>query len=99
MPKITKQAVDAIAPGAEDVWLWDTEVQGFGVRVQPTGRKTYVVRYRTKDAKRTPRKPQLAGSQHLEGVTLCTHPHSHVPAQSSLQSPQPWPAAPCCNPL
>lgn len=59
MPKITKQAVDAIAPSAEDVWLWDTEVQGFGVRVQPTGRKTYVVRYRTKDAKRTQRKMVL----------------------------------------
>lgn len=57
MPKITKQLVDtAKAPEAGDLWIWDTELQGFGLRVQPSGRKTYVVRYRTKDARRQQRK-------------------------------------------
>lgn len=61
MPKITKQLVDAAkAPGKKgDLWIWDTELQGFGVRIQFGGRKTYVVRYRTKDAKRTQRKMTL----------------------------------------
>ena len=57
MPKITKQIVDnAKAPESGDLWIWDTDLQGFGVRVQPSGRKTYTLRYRTKDEKRTQRK-------------------------------------------
>ena len=46
--KLTKKAVDSAQAAADkDVWLWDDEVPGFGVRIQPSGRKTYVVRYRT----------------------------------------------------
>jgi len=45
--KITKRSVDALrlASGAEAV-LWDTEVKGFGVRVQRGGAKSYVLHYR-----------------------------------------------------
>lgn len=60
MPKITKQLVDnAKAPEKGDAWLWDTELPGFGVRIQASGRKTYVVRYRTRDARRQQRKMVL----------------------------------------
>lgn len=48
MKKLTKTMVDALQPGATDQWLWDSEVPGFGVRCKPSGRKTYVVRYRSK---------------------------------------------------
>lgn len=61
MAKITKTAVDNLkAPEKGDAWLWDSEVEGFGVRVQASGRKVYVIRYRTKDAKQTQRKLTLA---------------------------------------
>lgn len=46
MTKLTKTMVDKLHAGDRDVWAWDDEVPGFGVRVQPSGRKTYVVRYR-----------------------------------------------------
>lgn len=61
MPKLTKTAVDnAKAPATGDAWIWDSELEGFGVRVQSSGRKTYVIRYRTRDAKRTQRKLTIA---------------------------------------
>lgn len=45
--KLTKRAVDALVPPAEkQEVLWDTEVKGFGVRVLPSGLKTFIVQYR-----------------------------------------------------
>lgn len=59
MPKLTKTAVDALpTPAKGDAWLWDSEVPGFGVRAQASGRKVYVVRYRTHEG--TQRKQVLA---------------------------------------
>lgn len=50
MPRLSKTVVDAINSAPDgDVWVWDTEVLGFGLRAQPGGRKTYVVRYRNAD--------------------------------------------------
>ena len=44
--KITKSAVDALAADGKRYAAWDSELKGFGVRVAPSGRKTYVVQYR-----------------------------------------------------
>lgn len=46
MPKITKRLVDASAPRATDYFVWDDEIQGFGMRVRANGRKIYVLQYR-----------------------------------------------------
>lgn len=55
--KLTKTIVDnAKTDGPGDLWIWDTELKGFGLRVKASGRKLYVVRYRAKDANRTQRK-------------------------------------------
>ena len=46
--KITKRSVDALkapADGAEAV-LWDSELKGFGVRVQRGGAKSYILYHR-----------------------------------------------------
>lgn len=46
--KITKRSVDALKPAADsgETVLWDTELKGFGVRVQRGGAKSYVLHYR-----------------------------------------------------
>jgi integrase len=49
--------IDCALPEASDSFLWDSEVKGFGVRIQPSGTKSYMVRYRTKEG--TQRKQNL----------------------------------------
>lgn len=44
--RVTKGAVDALQAGARNVFLWDTRLRGFGVKVTPSGAKTYVYQYR-----------------------------------------------------
>lgn len=46
MPKLTKRTVDALTPKSESYFVWDCEVKGFGVRVMPSGTRTYQVQYR-----------------------------------------------------
>ena len=58
--KLTKRAVDALVAGSERYFAWDIELKGFGVRVTPEGRKTYIVRYRT-----------IGGAKRM--LTLATH--------------------------
>jgi integrase len=43
--KLTKRSVEAIAPGASDVLLWDSEISGFGVKVTPKGSRIYLLQY------------------------------------------------------
>lgn len=45
--KLTKKFVESIVPHEkEELLIWDTELKGFGIRVFPTGRKTYFIQYR-----------------------------------------------------
>jgi integrase len=47
MGKITKRSVDALqAEPDRDVFAWDTELRGFGVRAKPSGVKTFLIQYR-----------------------------------------------------
>jgi len=47
MAKITKRTVDALKPKkAQDVFAWDCELRGFGVRLKPSGVKTFLIQYR-----------------------------------------------------
>ena len=50
MPKLLKSTVDALnAPADRDLLVWDSELRGFGIRVKPSGAKTYMVQYRNAD--------------------------------------------------
>jgi hypothetical protein len=44
--RITKRTVDTLQPNGNEFTVWDDGVTGFGVRVRPTGAKSYVVVYR-----------------------------------------------------
>lgn len=45
--KLTKTVVDNAKPGEARYCMWDSETKGFGLRIQPTGAKSYVFLYRT----------------------------------------------------
>jgi hypothetical protein len=44
MPKIklTKSTVDGAMPRENEFVLWDSELTGFGVRIRPTGAKSFI---------------------------------------------------------
>ena len=46
MSKLTKRVIEAAQPGAKELCIWDGALPGFGLRVMPSGRKSYVVQYR-----------------------------------------------------
>jgi hypothetical protein len=47
MAKIMKRTVDALQPDRDhDVFAWDSELRGFGIRVKPSGVKTFLIQYR-----------------------------------------------------
>lgn len=43
--KITKQTVDSFQPGTRQLYLWDTQLKGFGLRVNTGGSKVYILKY------------------------------------------------------
>lgn len=47
MPKITKTTIDKMVqhPSTE-IYMWDTSLTGFGVRMQPSGNASFLVKYR-----------------------------------------------------
>ena len=47
--KITKRIIDSLKPPATgSLFVWDSELRGYGVRVSPHGRVSFVIQYRTR---------------------------------------------------
>ncbi len=54
--KLTKSLVESIQPTDHDQVVWDTALPGFGIRVKPTGVRSYVVQYRNRITGQSKRK-------------------------------------------
>ena len=58
MPKLTKRLVEGINPDPDrDVIIWDQELPGFGIRVWPSGKRVYILKYRNMHGRQ--RKPVI----------------------------------------
>jgi hypothetical protein len=42
MPKITAKLVATLEPEKADLFVWDSPLRGYGVRVYPSGAKKYL---------------------------------------------------------
>lgn len=60
LERLTKRVIDAAEPRGTRYTLWDRDLKGFGLRVEPSGVKTFIVRYRAGGGRRgTPRQLKI----------------------------------------
>ena len=62
--RISKRTVDGAAPNASVYVIWDDILSGFGLRVQPSGTKTYFVMYRPNGGGRTAKSVRYTIGKH-----------------------------------
>ena len=59
---LTRGSVEALEPGDKPWIAWDDQLTGFGVRVHPSGTKSYIVNYRAGDGgRKAPNKRVVLG--------------------------------------
>jgi integrase len=54
--KLTKRVVESFQPQTKEYIVWCESLTGFGVRIQPTGRKTFIAMFRAKGRQTAPKK-------------------------------------------
>lgn len=59
--RITKKLLNALKPKAQEYFIWDADLTGFGLRVRSSGAKTFVVQYRAGAGRRAPCKRLTIG--------------------------------------
>ena len=76
MPNLTKSFIEKLEPQSADYAVWDDKIAGFGIRVSPTGRKTYMLKYRLSDGRQRRRKIGIHGNitcEHARKTALKWH--------------------------
>lgn len=58
--RLSERIVSKTIPADRDYFIWDTELKGFGLKVTMTGRKVYIVQYRT-GGRKTPTRRYTIG--------------------------------------
>ena len=59
---LTKRTVDAAQPTDKRYHIWDNDLRGFGLRIEPSGIKTFVTKYRVNGGGRNaPQRIQTVG--------------------------------------
>ena len=53
MPKLIKSIVEGTQPGTKPIFIWDSQIPGFAVKILPSGTRRYFVKYRTKGGGRS----------------------------------------------
>ncbi|MGH6801356.1 MAG: integrase arm-type DNA-binding domain-containing protein [Methylocella sp.] len=64
MAKLTKRTGDTLRPGARPFIAFDDDVKGFGLRVMPSGGKSYILEYRPGAGGRATAKKRLTLGKH-----------------------------------
>jgi len=86
---ITKRRVDGLKAADREYFVWDHDLKGFGLRVQPTGEKSYVVKYRAGSGRNAPTRRVTLGpvgkltpdeARRLGKATLGSVAHGFDPA-------------------
>ncbi|MEX0343352.1 MAG: tyrosine-type recombinase/integrase [Rhizobiaceae bacterium] len=57
--RITKRLVDTVEPGDKPAFIYDEALKGFGLKVNPSGSKNYIVEYRVGAGGRLARKRRI----------------------------------------
>lgn len=79
--RITKRVVDGLKPREAEFFCWDSELIGFGVRVQPSAAKSYIVKYRVGTGRAAPTRRMTIGA-----VGKITPDQARVLAKKTLGS-------------
>lgn len=68
--RLTKRAVDSLAPAPRPFIVFDSDVKGFGLRIMPTGSKTFILEYRPGAGGRGVAKKRLTLGRYGDAMTV-----------------------------
>ena len=60
--RLTKRMIEALEATGADYVAWDSEVTGFGVRVRPSGAKSFILFYRAGSGRSAPKRKMTLGA-------------------------------------
>ena len=79
--QISKRLLNGIKPDAQEYFIWDSTLLGFGVRVRPSGSSSYVVKYRAGSGRKAPTRRLTIGK-----VGVITPEEARLLAKKTLGS-------------